>query len=194
MSWNLYCFSKIWISVGEHRLVSYRFPQRSGLDFVSRSEFGMKHFPLFLFFSFKVDSNPRSPFFTYQPPREKKKSRHCGWINKDVLCSLQWDSYLKYLYYHVARLSKEARVKSGLRFPKGIVKKWQRNGEKRRHVKMFCHVCSSSPVKLCLKCHPPLRCQAKPDPRELLALTDFSGRLVFQVWDIFFLAPVNSLT
>lgn len=47
---------------------------------------------------------------------------------------------------------------------------------------MFCHVCSSSPLTQQLKCHPPLRCQTKPDPRELFALTDFSGRLMFQVW------------
>lgn len=115
--------------------------------------------PLFFFFFFSqiVESIViPGPLFTY---RNVKKAAHDRWINKDVLCSLQWESDLKYLYYHIARHSKEVRARPSvqveMKFPKENAEKWQQRNEKRRHVKTLCHVCSSSPLKPCFKCHPP---------------------------------------
>lgn len=118
------------------------------------------------------------PLYTYRSRLEK--SCHCGWINKDVLCSLQWESKLKYLYYRIPCLSKEALVKFEQRFPKEIVKKWQRNEKKADASRCFV-MSAAHLLTLQLKCHPPPRCQTKPDPIEPLALADFSGRLMFQV-------------
>lgn len=69
-------------------------------ELVSTSESWMRIF--FFFLSQIVESIviPAPFFISEQPP----KSRHCQWINEDVLCSLQWDTDLKYLHYHTARL------------------------------------------------------------------------------------------
>lgn len=70
------------------------------VELVSTSESWMR---IFFFFSQIVESIviPAPFFHIWVTP---KKAGTAKWINEDVLCSLQWESDLKYLHYHTARL------------------------------------------------------------------------------------------